>query len=129
MHRNIMTPNVAVSGVAADNTAPLPPGHLGEAGAGLWADIVRQYRIADGAGLVLVTTAAECLDRMRQAQEAIREHGLLVADRYGGKRQNPACVVERAARDGMLAALKALNLDLEPLRDRADHASPFRRKL
>jgi phage terminase small subunit len=129
MHRNIMTPNVAVSGVGTGNTAPLPPGHLGEAGAGLWADIVRQYRIADGAGLVLVTTAAECLDRMRQAQEAIREHGLLLADRYGGKRQNPACVVERAARDGMINALKALNLNLEPLRDRADHvAGPFRRK-
>jgi phage terminase small subunit len=129
MHRNIMTPNVAHSGVAASNTAPLPPAHLGEAGAQLWGAIVQQYRIGDGAGLILVTTAAECLDRMRQAQEAIREHGLLLADRYGGKRQNPACAVERAARDGMINALKALNLNLEPLRDRADHvAGPFRRK-
>jgi len=129
MHQNIISPNVAVPGSAAGNTAPLPPAHLGEAGAQLWAAIVQQYRIGDGAGLVLVTTAAECLDRMRQAQEAIREHGLLVADRYGGKRQNPACVVERAARDGMINALKALNLNLEPLRDRADHvAGPFRRK-
>jgi phage terminase small subunit len=127
MHRNIMTPDVAVSG--AGNSTLLPPAHLGEAGTRLWSDIVRQYRIGDGAGLVLVTTAAECLDRMRQAQEAIREHGLLLADRYGGKRQNPACVVERAARDGMINALKALNLNLEPLRDRADHvAGPFRRK-
>jgi len=127
MHR-IMSPIVAVSGIAGD-TALLPPAHLGEAGAQLWAAIVQQYRIGDGAGLVLATTAAECLDRMRQAQEAIREHGLLLADRYGGKRQNPACVVERAARDGMINALKALNLNLEPLRDRADHvAGPFRRK-
>jgi phage terminase small subunit len=66
---------------------------------------------------------------MKEAQAAIREHGVLIRDRYGGLRQNPAIAVERAARDGMLAALKALNLDLEPLRDRADHASPFRRKL
>jgi phage terminase small subunit len=129
MHRNIMTPNVAVSGAGAGNTAPLPPAHLAEAGATLWADITRQYRIQDGAGQALLTVAAECLDRMRQAQEAIREHGVLVADRYGGKRQNPACAVERAARHGMITALKALNLDLEPLRDRGDHASPFRRKL
>jgi phage terminase small subunit len=127
MHRNITTPNVAVAD-AGDSTL-LPPAHLDNAGAGLWSDIVRQYRIADGAGLALVTTAAECLDRMRQAQEAIAQHGVLVRDRYGGLRQNPAIVVERGARDGMLAALKALNLDLEPLRDRADHASPFRRKL
>jgi phage terminase small subunit len=128
MHRTIITPNIAVPGVAGE-PALRPPEHLGPAGAQLWANVVRQYRIGDGAGLVLVTTAAECLDRMRQAQEAIREHGLLVADRYGGKRQNPACVVERAARDGMMNALKALNLDLEPLRDRADHvAGPFRRK-
>jgi hypothetical protein len=86
VHRNI-TPNVAVSG--AGNTAPLPPAHLAEAGAALWADITRQYRIQDGAGLVLVTTAAECLDRMRQAQEAIREHGVLVADRAASGRTQP----------------------------------------
>ena len=73
--------------------------------------------------------AAECLDRMRQAQGAIREHGVLVADRYGGLKVNPAIAVERGARDGMIAALRSFNLDLEPLRDRADHASPFRRKL
>jgi phage terminase small subunit len=124
-----MNPNVTISGVAAGNTAPLAPPHLGEAGAALWLDIVRQYRIADGAGQALLTVAAECLDRMKEAQAAIREHGVLIRDRYGGLRQNPAIAVERAARDGMLAALKALNLDLEPLRDRADHASPFRRKL
>ena len=129
MQQKIMRPNIGVPGIDAGDAGPRPPEHLGEAGTRLWADIVRQYRIADGAGLVLVTTAAECLDRMRQAQEAIREHGVLVADRYGGKRQNPACVVERAARDGMINALKALNLNLEPLRDRADHvAGPFRRK-
>jgi hypothetical protein len=47
----------------------------------------------------------------------------------GPLKVNPAIAVERGARDGMIAALRSLNLDLEPLRDRADHASPFRRKL
>ena len=93
-------------------------GHLKAAGRRLWADIVTQYRIADGAGLALVTTAAEALDRIREAQAAIRKHGALVADRYGGVKQNPACFLERDARAGMLSALRALNLDLEPLRDR-----------
>jgi len=97
---------------------PKPPGHLKAAGRRLWTDIVNQYRIADGAGLALVTTAAEALDRIREAQAAIRKHGALVADRYGGVKQNPACFLERDARAGMLSALRALNLDLEPLRDR-----------
>jgi phage terminase small subunit len=97
---------------------PKPPGHLKAGGRRLWTDIVTQYRIADGAGLALVTTAAEALDRIREAQAAIRKHGALVADRYGGVKQNPACFLERDARAGMLSALRALNLDLEPLRDR-----------
>ena len=95
-----------------------PPNHLKAAGRRLWADIVAQYRIADGAGLALVTTAAEAQDRIREAQAAIRKHGALVADRYGGVKQNPACFLERDARAGMLSAMRALNLDLEPLRDR-----------
>ena len=37
---------------------PKPPGHLKAAGRRLWTDIVTQYRIADGAGLALVTTAS-----------------------------------------------------------------------
>jgi phage terminase small subunit len=88
---------------------------------------VQQYRIADGAGLALVTTAAEALDRIREAQAAIRKHGALVADRYGGMKQNPACFLERDARAGMLSALRALNLDLEPLRDRG-RSTVFDRK-
>ena len=108
-------------------TLPKPPNHLKAAGRRLWADIVTQYRIADGAGLALVTTAAEALDRMREAQAAIRQHGALVADRYGGVKQNPACFLERDARAGMLSALRALNLDLEPLRDRG-RSTVFDRK-
>ena len=106
---------------------PKPPGHLKAAGRRLWTDIVTQYRIADGAGLALVATAAEALDRIREAQAAIRKHGALVADRYGGTKQNPACFLERDARAGMLSALRALNLDLEPLRDRG-RSTVFDRK-
>jgi len=108
---------------------PLPkaPRHLKAAGRRLWADIVAQYRVHDAAGLAYVTAAAEALDRIREAQAAIRKHGTLVADRYGGVKQNPACFLERDARAGMLSALRALNLDLEPLRDRG-RSSVFDRK-
>jgi P27 family predicted phage terminase small subunit len=106
---------------------PKPPGHLKAAGRTLWKDIVVQYRIADAAGLALITTAAEALDRIREAQAAIRKHGALVPDRYGALKQNPACSLERDARAGMLSALRALNLDLEPLRDRG-RSTVFDRK-
>jgi P27 family predicted phage terminase small subunit len=108
-------------------TLPKPPNHLKAAGRRLWADIVAQYRIYDAAGLAYITTAAECQDRIRQAQKAIREHGPLVPDRYGALKQNPACFLERDARAGMLSALRALNLDLEPLRDRG-RSTVFDRK-
>jgi P27 family predicted phage terminase small subunit len=104
--------------VLSGRTPPTPPDHLEAAGRRLWTDLVSQYRISDGAGLALVTAAAESLDRIRQAQAAIRQHGALVTDRHGVLKQNPACILERDARTGMLSALRALNLDLEPLRDR-----------
>lgn len=97
--------------------AKKPPPHLQSAGRKLWTDIVGQFDITDAAGLALVRVAAECADRQEAAQAAIRLHGELVPDRYGSLKLNPACNLEVASRAGMLSALKALHLDLEPLRD------------
>jgi phage terminase small subunit len=97
--------------------AATAPKHLKTPGGALWRDMVAEYGIADAAGLALLTTAAECLDRMRAAQKAIADHGEIVVDRYGAPKLNPACNLEKDARAGMLAAFRALNLDLEPLRD------------
>jgi hypothetical protein len=47
---------------------------------------------------------------MKQAQAAIEADGLIV----DGK-QHPAVPIERDSRTAMLAALKALHLDLEPI--------------
>jgi P27 family predicted phage terminase small subunit len=102
-----------------------PPKHLKAAGATLWADIVRDYGIEDSAGLALLTTACEALDRQRAAQKAIAEHGELCLDRYGAPKLNPACALEKDARAGMVLALKALNLDLEPLRDRVGRPGAY----
>lgn len=96
---------------------PAPPKHLKAAGAGLFRKMIGEYGIADSAGLALLGTAAECLDRMRAAQKAIATHGEIVVDRYGAPKLNPACNLEKDSRAGMLAAFRALNLDLEPLRD------------
>jgi P27 family predicted phage terminase small subunit len=93
------------------------PDHLRDAGRAFYQRVAGEFSIADTAGLALLVAAAECLDRMRAAQAAISEHGELVIDRYGSPKLNPACTLEKDARNGFLAALRALNLDLEPLRD------------
>ena len=96
---------------------PQPPGHLGKHGRAFWRAVQAEYSVADAAGLELLTTAATCLDRMRAAQAAIAQHGELTIDRYGSPKLNPACGLEKDARAGFLASVRALNLDLEPLRD------------
>lgn len=93
------------------------PQHLGEHGAELYRSIGDEYQLDDAAGMALLATACECLDRIKAAQAAIAKHGELVTDRYGQTKVNPACGLEKDSRNGFLAALRALNLDLEPLRD------------
>ena len=95
-----------------------PPRHLHGDGREFFTSVSAEYSIVDPAGLALLTTAAECLDRMRQAQAAIAKDGAVVVDRYGAPKVHPAAALEKDARTGFLAALRALNLDIEPLRDR-----------
>lgn len=91
--------------------------HLRPPGLAFFQAIGAEYGITDAAGTALLMTAAECLDRMRAAQASIAAHGELVIDRYGAPKLNPACALEKDARTGFLAAMRALNLDIEPLRD------------
>jgi hypothetical protein len=56
------------------------------------------------------------MDRMRNAQRIIQEQGEVIRDRYGGLRANPAVGIEKHAREGLLAALRMLHLDVEPLK-------------
>lgn len=94
-----------------------PPPHLRAPGRKFYESVADEYGINDAAGVGLLLRAAECVDRLDAAHKAIEEHGELVMDRYGAPKLNPACALEKDARSGFLSALKALNLDLEPLRD------------
>lgn len=93
------------------------PKHLRAEGRKFWSGVAEAYSIDDPAGVALLTTAAECLDRIAAAREAIKKAGEIVTDRYGQVKVNPACLLEKDARNGFLAAVRALNLDIEPLRD------------
>lgn len=88
------------------------------AGRALWKALQAEYDITDAAGLVLLRTAAECRDLEVDATAEARRDGLVITDKYGQKRPHPCLSVARDARAHMLAAMKSLNLDVEPLRDR-----------
>jgi hypothetical protein len=77
-----------------------------------------EFAIRDEGGLLLLETAMRALDRAESARTLLERDGVVITDRWGQQKPHPAAAVERDARAGMLQALKALNLDVEPLRDR-----------
>jgi len=96
-----------------------PPPHLSREGKKWWQLITTEYRLDDQAGKLLLQTAMESFDRMREAQAAIDADGALIRDRFEQLQPHPMLRVETSSRAQMLAALKALHLDIEPLRDSA----------
>ena len=82
----------------------------------LFRELHEQYRIDDAAGIILLTRTCEALDRLRCAQKIIRAEGIIVRDNKGSIKSHPAVAIERDAHRQMLEALKAQNLDIEPLR-------------
>jgi len=99
-------------------TARTTPKELSTEARSWWGRLVSEYSIDDDAGLLLLQTGLEAFDRMRDCQAAIKRDGPLVLDRFQQFKPHPLLPAERDARSQMLAALKALNLDVEPLHDR-----------
>jgi P27 family predicted phage terminase small subunit len=93
---------------------PKAPANLSREAKDFWDSIVADYEMDDAASQRLLATACEALDRMREAQRSIKQHGAVTTDRWGQLRPNPSTVIERDARAAMLACLKALNLDVAP---------------
>ncbi len=84
------------------------PAHLSKAGAAFFVEMSTEYQL-DGAGLKVLCRAAECLDRLKEAQSSIKSHGAVVS--FKGKLStNPACRLEKEARDGFLSAMRVLSL-------------------
>jgi P27 family predicted phage terminase small subunit len=93
------------------------PSHLSPEARRWWRRLQQEYAFDDQGGLLLLQTALESFDRMRAAQAAIKEDGATSLDRFGQLKAHPLLPTERDARAAMMAALRQLNLDLEPLRD------------
>jgi phage terminase small subunit len=81
-------------------------------------DLITEYGIDDVAGLLLLQQYGNSEAREIQAREQIAAEGQTVLDRFDQQKPHPLLATERDARSQKLHALKALNLDVEPLNDR-----------
>jgi hypothetical protein len=95
-----------------DDTHGIPV-HLGVDGREFYVVMIEEYGIEDAAGLALLARASECLDRIRQAQAAIDQHGAILLVN-GKPTANPASKLEKESRDGFYAALRMLNVETAP---------------
>ena len=76
----------------------------------LWKDIHTDFDL-DPAGYHLLTVAVISLSRFHRAREIIDDEGEAYKTSSGQRKKHPAVEVEKNARQGFLAAMKALNLD------------------
>ena len=82
-----------------------------------WDGVAREYGIEDRGGLGIIRMGREALVNLWWAEILVRNEGMCVTDRFGQKKGHPLLPVMRDSRAQVLACLKMLNLDLEPLRD------------
>ncbi|OPY75187.1 MAG: hypothetical protein A4E65_03614 [Syntrophorhabdus sp. PtaU1.Bin153] len=94
------------------------PSHLSPDAKKMWKGIIDEYEIDDPAGLKILRVALEAFDRGQMARETIDRDGLALRDKFGQLKPHPLLPIERDSRAAFLAGLKALSLDIEPLRDR-----------
>ncbi|MBA4389980.1 MAG: hypothetical protein C0399_03480 [Syntrophus sp. (in: bacteria)] len=94
------------------------PGHLSKQAKKLWTAILSEYSIEDAAGLHILRVALEAFDRAQAARELIDKDGLTITDKFNQVKPHPLLPTERDSRAAFLAGLKALSLDIEPLRDK-----------
>ena len=76
-----------------------------------------EYQIEDAGGLHLLSVFADADTLERDCQDVVNVEGLTLTDRFGQKKANSLLTVIRDARSQKLAALKALCLDVEPLKN------------
>jgi len=102
-----------------------PPDHLSVAAAA-WFIVMRdEYSIVDAGGLSLLAAAADAWQRAGEARALIAKDGAVVRDRFDQFVQHPAVRIEHGARSQLLAALKQLRLDVEPLQPPGRPTSPL----
>ena len=77
--------------------------------AALFSRLAGEYEIVDGAGLALLRSIGESLDRIAQARKIIERDGLIV-ETPNGPKQHPACAVERDSKTAVFSAMRLLKI-------------------
>lgn len=91
-----------------------PPKSLSAEAKKKWRAIVEEFEVSDAAGFLLLAEAMAAFDEVQAAKEILERDGSVITDRWGQKKQHPAALNLRDARNLMLRCLKALNLDVAP---------------
>ena len=78
--------------------------------------ILRDYSITDDAGIAILDAAIEAFDLLHAAQAIVDKEGLTVNGDRGQTKAHPLLAVIRDQRSQFFMGLKALNLDLEPVK-------------
>lgn len=94
---------------------PAPPEHLSDESKEQWTVLVDEYGF-EAQSLLVLMTALESYDRMRQAQEQITMNGMTYLDRFGQTKPRPEIQIERDSRAAYWRGLKELGLNLETIR-------------
>lgn len=76
------------------------------------------YGITDDGGLKFLHIFAAADTTERNALDIVNKDGMSILDKFNQVKSHPLNSVIRDARSQKMMALKALNLDLEPLNDR-----------
>ena len=78
--------------------------------------LISEYGIEDAGGVNLLMIYADADTTERNAQDIVNAEGMTVMDRFKQVKSHPLLTVIRDSRAQKMAALKSLNLDIEPLK-------------
>jgi P27 family predicted phage terminase small subunit len=89
------------------------PAHLSAEARRLWYKIARTYTDFDEYGFLVLRVALESFDRLQEARRAIEAEGVTYVTETGYKREHPALKTEKSSRDGFIAAIRLLGLNID----------------
>jgi P27 family predicted phage terminase small subunit len=92
----------------------------------LWKELTEEYSIGDSAGKTLLQTVCQAETDIQRMRGKIATEGDTVKDRFGQVKAHPLLAAVRDAESTKRQALRALNLDLEPLKGAGPGRPPGR---
>ena len=90
---------------------PQPPAHLRPATADWWRSVMADFDL-EAHHVLLLTAAAEALDRATEARGLLAAEGLTVPTGNGGCKPHPAAGIERDNKTLFARLLRELDLDV-----------------